>query len=234
MQVFQLRALQVPPVKCQQKLLQATRSILSLLRERDYLLASLRTLQNYQQTDMETGNQPETDVKTGNQPETDMKTGNQPETTDVKTGNQPETDVKTGNQPETTDVKTGNQPETTDVKTGNQPETTDVKTGYQPETDVKTGNRPETDVKTGNQPDTGTKTGTSPQTLPLPLPAVDISLSSLHFSDSEVEGQKSLDQLMENCLSSSPPAPGSHPPRQSAGTSGQYLHAPQSKTTTTP
>jgi hypothetical protein len=80
-QVFQLRALQVPPVKCQQKLLQATRSILSLLRERDYLLASLRTLQNYQQTDMETGNQPETtDVKTGNQPETDVKTGNQPET----------------------------------------------------------------------------------------------------------------------------------------------------------
>ena len=224
MQVFQLRALQVPPVKCQQKLLQATRSILSLLRERDYLLASLRTLQNYQQTDVETGNQPETDVKTGNQPET----------TDVKTGNQPETtDVKTGNQPETTDVKTGNQPET-DMKTGNQPETTDVKTGYQPETDVKTGNRPETDVKTGNQPDTDAKTGTSPQTLPLPLPAVDISLSSLHFSDSEVEGQKSLDQLMENCLSSSPPAPGSHPPRQSAGTSGQYLHAPQSKTTTTP
>ena len=181
MQVFQLRALQVPPVKCQQKLLQATRSILSLLRERDYLLASLRTLQSYQQTDVKTGNQPETDVKTGNQPETDAKTRNQPET--------------------------------------------GAKTGNQPETDAKTGNQPETDAKTGNQPETDAKTGTSPQTLPLPQPAVDLSLSSLHFSDSEVEGQKSLDQLMENCLSSSPPAPDPHPPQQSTRTSssGQCL-----------
>lgn len=35
--------MQVPPHKCQEKLLQATRSIISLLRERDSLLASLGT-----------------------------------------------------------------------------------------------------------------------------------------------------------------------------------------------
>ena len=35
--------MQVPPHKCQEKLLQATRSIISLLRERDSLLASLAT-----------------------------------------------------------------------------------------------------------------------------------------------------------------------------------------------
>ena len=42
-QVYQLKAVQVPPHKCQEKLLQATRSIISLLRERDSLVASLGT-----------------------------------------------------------------------------------------------------------------------------------------------------------------------------------------------
>ena len=132
MQVFQLRALQVPPQKCQQKLLQATRSILSLLRERDYLLASLRWQQQHaQQTDRKTGNQPETQAQPENQTYKKIQNASNP----------------------------------------------------------------------------------SPHPSPSsPLPVTEPSLSTLHFSDSEVEGQKSLEQLMENCLSSSPPPDLPPPP----------------------
>ena len=103
--------------------------------------------------------------------------------------------------------KCGGQPHT-EVKTGGQPHT-EVKTGGQPHTEVKTGGQPLNEVKSGTQAQTEVKKPQpeepSPSSPAAPLPPVNMSPSSLQFSDSEVEGRKSLDRLMENCLSSSPP-----------------------------
>jgi hypothetical protein len=179
-EVYQLKAVQVPPERCQEKLLHATRSILSLLRERDSLLASLEPRRGGEARQGGTGLISET-------LEEDKVADNPTSPTPPSTHSHPHTSTNT----------------CPHSSTSTHPHSS---TSTHPH--ISTSTHPHTNTHTHTFTSTHPYTSTSTHSPQMPQPESQTATwkpEPLHFSDSEVEGQKSLDKLlgMDDILSSS-------------------------------
>lgn len=189
-EVFQLKAVQVPPHKCQKKLLLATRSIISLLRERDSLLASQEGRRRRRAT--EGG---EEDPLGGRQWESEGRE-------DPQGGDKGREGGLQGSR--------GKGCERGDL--------CNVQDHRNPVGQTETGLTTQLLLAHSTPPQSPTSTTTHPhQTHDLPQQQQDFpepSLSSLYFSDSEVERPKSLEKcllLTDDCLLSTSPEKQTHP-----------------------
>ena len=177
-EVYQLRALRVRPDQCQEKLLQATRAILSLVRERDSLLAALQ--------DRGTSHTVLQSRETSQGVLQDRGTS--------------QGDVQDKGY------------------VGAREESQQAETGGQPAESCAQESPVEHREPLGQEEDATTSLAEQRESWKQPEP----SLSSLQFSDSEVEGQRSLERMLsladDNVLSSSPGRQAhSHPSQHSPG-----------------
>ena len=197
-EVYQLRALRVRPDQCQEKLLQATRAILSLVRERDSLLAALQDRGTSQAVLQDRGTSQAVLQDRGTSQAVLQDTGTSHTVLQDRGTSQGDVQDK--------------------GYVGAREESQQAETGGQPAESCAQESPVEHREPLGQAEDATTSLAEQRESWRQPEP----SLSSLQFSDSEVEGQRSLERMLsladDNVLSSSPGHQAhSHPSQHSPG-----------------
>ena len=210
-EVYQLRALRVRPDQCQEKLLQATRAILSLVRERDSLLAALQDRGTSQAVLQDRGTSQAALQDRGTSQAVLQDRGTSQAALQDRGTSQGDVQDRGTSQAALQDRGTSQGDVQDKGYVGAREESQQAETGGQPAESCA-------QESPLGQAEGATTSLAEQRESWQPEP----SLSSLQFSDSEVEGQRSLERMLsladDNVLSSSPGHQAhSHPSQHSPG-----------------
>ena len=216
-EVYQLRALRVRPDQCQEKLLQATRAILSLVRERDSLLAALQDRGASQAVLQDRGTSQAALQDRGTSQAVLQDRGTSQAVLQDRGASQGDVQDRGTSQGDVQDRGTSQGDVQDKGYVGVREESQQAETGGQPAESCAQESPLEHREPLGQAEDATTSLAEQRESWQ-PEP----SLSSLQFSDSEVEGQRSLERMLsladDNVLSSSPGHQAhSHPSQHSPG-----------------